>query len=267
MNLKRWAVLVILACGIVRGAEPETPEPISSNPADSPVRVKSGKVFASTDAKLPPALGPLPAKVLVTVFSDFECPVCRRSADATAQIAEEFPGEVRVEFWQHPLASHHRAEGAAVASLAAQRQGKFWEYHDTVFRNQGAIDPASLDRYAEQLGLDLGRFKSDCASPELHARAKAEAAAADRLGAANTPAFMINGMLRTGWGSWSSFRGDVERELGLARTLEQQGTPIDRIVERRAEAQIADAEQLRAYRELVLHIAPAVAAKAAGLKK
>jgi hypothetical protein len=53
----------------------------------------------------------------------------------------------------------------------------------------------------------------------------------------------------------------------LARTLEQQGTPIDRIVERRAEAQIADAEQLRAYRELVLRIAPAVAAKAAGPKK
>jgi protein-disulfide isomerase len=267
MTWTRWAVLAVLLSGIVRGAEPAPPEPISSNPADSPVRVKSGKVFASTDAKLPPALGPTPAKVLVTVFSDFECPVCRRSADATAQIAEEFPGEVRVEFWQHPLASHQRAERAAVASLAAHRQGKFWEYHDEVFRNQGAIDPASLERYADQLGLDLGRFRSDCASPELHARAKAEAAAADRLGAANTPAFMINGKLRTGWGSWSSFRGDVERELASARKLEEQGTPIERIVERRAEAQIEDPVMLAAYRELVLHMAPAVATKSSTKKK
>jgi protein-disulfide isomerase len=267
MSLTRCAVLAVLVFGVVYGVEQAVPEPISGNPADSPARVKSGKVFASTDARLPPALGPLPAKVLVTVFSDFQCPVCRRSADATAQIAEEFPGEVRVEFWQHPLANHPRAEGAAVASLAAHRQGKFWEYHDELFRHPNAIDPASLDRYAVDLGLDLGRFKSDCASPELHARVKSEAAAAERLGAPNTPAFMINGKLRTGWGSWTGFRGDVEHELTAARALEEQGTPIDEIVERRAEAQSDDAEQLGAYRELVLRIAPPKATKVKLSKK
>jgi protein-disulfide isomerase len=261
MSMKQWAVVAFLLCGAAYGAEATPPEPISSNPADSPVRVKSGKVFASSDATLPPALGPLPAKVLVTVFSDFQCPVCRRSADATQQIAEEFPGEVRVEFWQHPLAIHSRAEDVAVAALAAQRQGMFWEFHDEVFRNQDAIDPASLERYAERIGLDVARFKDDCASPELRARVKTEAAAAGRLGARNTPAFMINGKLKTGWGSWSGFKADVQRELADARRLEEQGTPIEQIVERRAEAQIADAELLAAYRELVLRIAPAVAAK------
>jgi protein-disulfide isomerase len=266
MNLTRCAVLAVLVSGVVYGIEQAVPEPISGNPADSPVRVKSGKVFASTDAKLPPALGPLPAKVLVTVFSDFQCPVCRRSADATAQIAEEFPGDVRIEFWQHPLANHPRAEEAAVASLAAHCQGKFWEYHDEVFRHQ-SIDTASLDRYAVDLGLDLGRFKNDCASPELHARVKSEAAAAERLGALNTPAFMINGKLRTGWGSWSGFRGDVERELAAARALEQQGTPVEEIVERRAEAQSDNAEQLGAYRELVLRIAAPKATKGKLTKK
>jgi len=267
MKMQRWAVAAVLVSGVVYGADSSNPEPISTNPADSPARVKSGKVFASTDVNVPPALGPLPAKVLVTVFSDFQCPVCRRSADATDQIAEEFPGEVRVEFWQHPLASHAQAEDAAVASLAAQRQGKFWEYHDEVFRNQGAIDPASLARYAEELGLDALRFKNDYASPELRARAKSEAAAAERLGARNTPAFMVNGKLRTGWGSWSNFRGEVERELILARKLEEQGTPVDQIVERRAQAQIDDAELLAAYRELVLRIAPDGATKAQSAKK
>jgi len=266
MNVKRWAFLPLLVSGIVYGADSTTPEPLSANPADSPARIKSGKVFASTDVTVPPALGPLPARVLVTVFSDFQCPVCRRSADATQQIAEEFPGDVRVEFWQHPLAIHSRAEDAAVASLAAQRQGKFWEYHDEVFRNQSAIDPASLSRYAEQLGLDVGRFRSDCASPELRARAKSEGAAAERLGAENTPAFMVNGKLRSGWGSWAGFRSDVERELVLARRLEEQGTPIEQIVERRAQAQIQDAGLLAAYRELVLRIVPAASTKATRTK-
>jgi len=261
MNVSRSAVLALLVSGVVRGADPATPVPISTNRDDAPLRVKSGKVFASTDVDLPPALGPSPAKVLVIVFSDFQCSVCRRSADATQQIAEEFPGDVRVEYWQHPLASHSNAENAAVASLAAQRQGKFWEYHDELFRNQAAIDPLSLSRYAEQLGLDVPRFKTDYAAPELRARAKKEAAVAERLGAQNTPAFMVNGKLKTGWGSWYAFRADIERELVEARKLKDQGTPLDRIAEQRAQAQIENADLLRAYREMVLRVAPEVPKK------
>ena len=257
MNVKRWAVAAFLVSGLVRGQDQSTPPvPISTNPADAPARVKSGKVFASRDATVPPALGPLPAKVLVIVFSDFQCPVCRRSADATDQIADEFPGEVRVEFWQHALASHPSAENAAVASLAAQRQGMFWEYHDEVFRNQSAIDPASLARYAEQLGCDMEQFNRDTADPELRARAKAEGAFAERFGATSTPAFMINGKVHIGWGSWSGFRSEVERELVEARKLEAQGIPVEQLAEQRAHAAIEDAALFGAYREQVLRDTP-----------
>ena len=256
MNVSRWAVLALLVSGVVNGADPATSAPVSTNKDDAPPRVKSGKVFASTDVDLPPAIGPSPAKVLVIVFSDFQCPVCRRSADATQQIAEEFPGDVRVEFWQHPLANHANAENAAVASLAAQRQGRFWEYHDELFRNQSALDPASLSRYAEQLGLDVTRFNADYAALELRVRAKREAALAERFGAPNTPTFMVNGKLKTGWGSWSAFRADVEHELIECRKLQEQGTPLDRIAEKRARAQIADADVLGVYLELVLHLVP-----------
>lgn len=257
MKFRRLAVAAFLVSGIVRGQDQSTPPtPISPNPADSPVRVKSGLVFASTDAGVPPAIGPLPAKVLVIVFSDFQCPVCKRSADATEQIAEEFPGEVRVEFWQHALASHTSAENAAVASLAAQRQGKFWEYHDLVFRNQGAIDFASLIRYAEQLELDMAQFNSDYADPALRLRVKSEGAFADKFGATSTPAFMINGKVHVGWGSWSGFRSDVERELAEAKKLEAEGTPVDQLAELRAQAAIQDAVLLAAYRDEVLHEAP-----------
>ncbi len=253
------AVAVLAASAVVVADTPDASTPIvpvSTNKDDSPVRTKSGKVFESTDASLPPAIGPAPAKVVVVVFSDFQCPVCRRSADATQQIAEEFPGEVRVEFWQHPLSIHQNAENAAVASLAAQRQGKFWEYHDEVFRNQSAIDPVSLQSYASRLGLDVERFKQDYAAPELRERVRHEAATADRFGAQSTPAFMINGKIKTGWGSWYGFRGDVEHELLEARKLDVDGAGADTVAEARAEAQITDPQLLQVYREQVLRPAP-----------
>jgi protein-disulfide isomerase len=250
------SVALVLAVSMVAaddGADMTVPPTaISPNPADSPVRTQSGKVFASTDADRPPALGPAPAKVLVLVLSDFQCPVCRRSADATQQIVEEFPGEVRAEFWQHALPMHPNAQNAAVASLAAQRQGKFWEYHDALFRNQNALDPASLAHYAEDLGLDVERFKSDYEDPVLRERVKSESAFAETFGAAGTPAFLINGKLYVGWGSWSSFRGNVERELAEARKVEAQGTPLAQVAETRARALITDPEQLQAYVSSVL---------------
>jgi protein-disulfide isomerase len=244
--------LAVAFSATLAAAEPASdmsvpPTPISSNPADSPSRSQSGKVFASTDADRPPALGPAPAKVLVLVFSDFQCPVCRRSADATAQIAEEFPEEVRTEFWQHALPMHPNAANAAAASLAAQRQGKFWEYHDVLFRNQSALDPASLERYAEDLGLDVAKFKADYDDPAIRERIKHESAIAETFGAAGTPAFMINGKLYVGWGSWSSFRSNVERELAEAKKLEADGTPIAQLAEARARVLIANPEQLQTY--------------------
>jgi protein-disulfide isomerase len=228
------------------------PSPISTNPADSPVRTFSGNVFESDDPSRPPALGPNPAKVVVLVFSDFQCPVCRRSADAVRQIPEEFPGEVRVEFWQRALASHASAENAAVASLAAQRQGKFWEYHDELFRNQSALDAASLSRTAAGLGLDVERFERDYQAPELRERVRREGAAADTLQATSTPTFLINGKLHVGWGSWAAFRSSVERELTEARRLEAAGTPTRQIAEARARTLIDDAGRREAYVDLVL---------------
>jgi protein-disulfide isomerase len=229
--------------------------------------VKSGKVFESTNADLPPAMGPEGAKVVVLVFSDFQCPVCMRSADATDQIAEEFPGDVRVEFWQHPLTSHANAENAAVATLAAHRQGKFWEYHDEVFRNQASLDADSLVRYAGQVGLDGERFKRDIADPELRERARREAAAAEAFGAKSTPAFLVNGKLKVGWGSWYAFRAEVERELGEAKKLVEAGTPAEKVAEVRAQAQLADPEMFRVYKEQVLRVVPEPAGKTKKRKK
>ena len=254
MSLRRLAIALfaVLASVAAFAQSSETRSPISSNPADSPARTTSGKVFASTDVNRPPAMGPDPAKVVVVVFSDFQCPVCRRSADATEQIAEEFAEEVRVEFWQHALPTHKNAENAAVASLAAQRQGQFWEYHYELFKNQSKLDAASLAGYAEALGLDMEQFKKDCDDPALRERVRAEGAVAEKLGATGTPAFIVNGKLNVGWGSWSSFRSNVQRELAEARQAEVSGVALADIAETRARVLITDPAKLETYLEAVL---------------
>lgn len=81
-----------------------------------------------------PTKGPATAKVTVVVFSDFECPFCVRFFPTVKQIEDTYKDSVRVVFKQFPLTQIHPfAQGAAEASLCANEQGKFWEFHDKLF--------------------------------------------------------------------------------------------------------------------------------------
>lgn len=252
----RRGVVVVAVAGIALAFGPvaataedamSSPPPVAAPNPDVPTRTVSGKVEASRDPRLAPALGPVAAKVLVVVFSDFQCPVCRRITDATHQIAEEWPGDVRVEFHNLPLKMHANAENAAIAALAAHRQGKFWEMHDLLFANQQALDPASLEADAQQLALDLARFKKDVADPALRARVREDAALAERLGATATPAFLTNGALSVGWGSWFAFRTVVEKERAAVNELLAKGTKLNAVLALRARAALPDAAAFAAY--------------------
>ena len=221
--------------------------------SDEPAaRTHSEKVQPSRDATLPPAYGPTPSKVHVIVYSDFQCPVCARITAATHQIAEEWPGEVRVEFRQLALTMHRHAEDAAVASLAAHRQGKFWAMHDVLFANQRALDPDSLTAHARQVGLDPKRFAKDYADPALRERVRAETALAQRLGATGTPTFVVNGKVTSGWGSWHAFRQQVERERAAVDALLANGTKLADVHALRAREQLGTPEAFAAYKADVI---------------
>ena len=163
-----------------------------------------------------PYLGPKDAAVIVNVFSDFQCPVCKRSADPIKQLILDFPdGSVKVVFRNNALSMHPRAQAAALAALAAGKQGKFWQYHDRLFASQGALDDASLKRTAQK----------DIADPKTLERLKSEAAAAVKLGATGTPGIFVNGVRERGWGSYAGLRAMVERELAKGKDLAAAGTP------------------------------------------
>jgi len=100
---------------------------------------------------------------------------------------------VRFIFKQFPLDIHSEAAVAAEASLAAQAQGKFWEMHDRFYANFRSISEARILTWAQEVGLDLTRFKKDLDSHKYLARVRAEEKQGEDAGVVGTPTFYING--------------------------------------------------------------------------
>jgi len=116
-------------------------------------------------------------------------------------------------FKQQPLPFHNNAMPAAEASLAAHEQGKFWEMHDKLFANQQALDRPSLDKHAEELGLNMGKFKTAMDSGKFKAAIAKDQADAAKAGAQGTPTFLINGTKLVGAQPVDKFKELIDAEL------------------------------------------------------
>lgn len=171
-------------------------------------------------------LGPKEAAVVVNVFSDFQCPVCKRSADPIKQLVADFPGKVKVYFRNNASAMHGRSKPAALAAWAAKQQGKFWQYHDKLFAT-GQLGDASLESQAKELGLDMEQWKKDIADPKAAERIVQETKWAEKLGATGTPGIFVNGRRLIGWNSYRALRAMVAREIDDAERL--KGAPVGTI--------------------------------------
>ena len=186
-----------------------------------------------------PFLGTNDPLVLVTVFSDFQCPVCRRSADPIKQLVMDFPGKVKVVFRHNALEMHGRSQPAAIAAIAAQRQGKFWQMHDKLFETR-RLDDGALLEHARGIGLDVTKFQQDLADQGIVAQVKTESKMSESLGASGTPAFFVNGSRQVGWGSYMALKSMVSREIAKAEELMTAGTKRKDVVGKRIEAMAND---------------------------
>jgi Na+/H+ antiporter NhaA/predicted DsbA family dithiol-disulfide isomerase len=137
--------------------------------------------------------GPINAPVTVVEYGDFECPYCGQAEPVVRELLRDF-GDVRY-VWRHlPLNDvHPRAQLAAEAAEAAAGQGAFWEMHDLLLGNQGALRLPDLIGYAEQLGLDIERFTNALRAHAGAARVAEDVDSADLSGVSGTPTFFING--------------------------------------------------------------------------
>jgi protein-disulfide isomerase len=171
------------------------------------------------DVSTAPAKGPAAAAVTIAEFAEFQCPFCLRVTPTLKQLEERYKGKVRF-VWKHlPLnVIHAHAMDAALAAEAAKNQGKFWEYHDKLFDNQGKLDRSDLKRYAHELGLDITRFEKDLDDPALKKNVEADIAEASALAVQATPTFFINGRLVQGAMPFETFSTIVEEELAKQRT-------------------------------------------------
>jgi protein-disulfide isomerase len=116
--------------------------------------------------------------------------------------------------WKHlPLSIHKQAPAAHAAAEAAHQQGKFWEMHDLIFENQRQLNEEAFLGYAEQLGLDIDRFKTDYASSKVKERVDADSKQAADLGVTGTPGFFINGRFLSGAKPFDDFKAMIDEEL------------------------------------------------------
>src|SRR3982751_5648860 len=171
------------------------------------------------------AKGPADAKVNIVAFSDFQCPFCSRVVPTLAQIEKEYGKQVRVFFRHNPLPFHAAAPLAAEAAVAAEQQGKFWEMHDKLFANQQNIKRPDLEKYAQEIGLDVAKFKAALDSGAGKARIQADMALAKQVGANGTPNFYIDGRNLVGAQPFEEFKKVIDDEISRADKLISKGTP------------------------------------------
>ena len=170
-----------------------------------------------------PVTGPSTALVTIVEFSDFECPFCTRGANTIKQVIKEYGNKVRVAFKHQPLSFHKNAHLAAQAAMAAHEQGKFWDYHDLLFKNRRRLQKSNLISYAKVLGLNLAKFKAALDSGKYKAYVTRDSRAGSSIGANGTPTFFINGRKLVGAQPISRFRSIINQEIAIASKLVSAG--------------------------------------------
>jgi protein-disulfide isomerase len=141
--------------------------------------------------------GEAKAPVTLEEYGDFECPPCGKVAEALLEIEKDYGSKLRVIFYQFPLAMHAHSRDAALASEAADRQNRFWEMHDLLYKGQAVWSkspdvPAVFSSYAASIGLDVERFKNDLRDPKLAARIDSDQQLGLSRGVTSTPTLFIN---------------------------------------------------------------------------
>jgi protein-disulfide isomerase len=163
-----------------------------------------------------PSRGDVNAPVTVIEFTDFQCPACKAIHPVLDELLKTYGARVRFVVRDFPLEQHPQARKAAEAAAAANAQGKFFEYAAVLFKNQEALDVASLKKYAADLGLDAARFNAALDNGTYAAEVQKDVADGEEYGIDSTPTIFVNGVRQR----------DLSPEglrAGLERALAQSG--------------------------------------------
>jgi protein-disulfide isomerase len=161
-----------------------------------------------------PQRGAAAAPVTIVEFSDFQCPFCARYTPVLSRILAAYPSQVRLLYRYYPLTPiHPNAQKAAEAAVCADKQGKFWEMHDTLFAEQGALDVTALKEKAKRLGLDSAPFDECLDGGKALDVISADVKAGLKLGLDATPASFVNGRFVSGAATFEQLSALINDEL------------------------------------------------------
>ncbi len=147
----------------------------------------------SIDTTNAPILGPADAPVSIVVFSDFQCPYCSKLNPTFDEILKKNPKTVKIFYKHFPIRGHEQAFAAANASIAAQKQGKFWEYHDLLFENMQNLSQGKYIEFAKNLGLNIEKFKKELGNPQNMGQINKDQQDGFSIGVKGTPSLFVNG--------------------------------------------------------------------------
>ena len=182
----------------------------------------------STTATVPPktaasngrTLGNANAPVTVIEYADFQCPICKRAeTDVIARLEQDYvnQGKVKIEYRDFAFIGQD-SWNAAQAALAANDQGKFWQYHDALFNaqgqeNSGQFSYDNLVKIAQQVGLNVPEFEKTLSSNAHLAEVQQEVDQASKAGVDSTPTFFIGDQKIVGIQAYSQFQSAINAAL------------------------------------------------------
>jgi protein-disulfide isomerase len=135
------------------------------------------------------------------------------------QVLEKYPDDVKIAFKNFPLKSHKHAMKAAIAALAADSQGKFWEFHDLLFKNYNRLNDQVIGEFAIGLGLDQAQYQNKLKDPSIERRVRQDVLEGRRAGVKGTPTIFINGRRLKN----RSLRGF---QVAIAKELQKMGKTV-----------------------------------------
>ncbi|MDX2054402.1 MAG: thioredoxin domain-containing protein [Polyangiaceae bacterium] len=188
--------------------------------------LRTGKQLPVPDKRdLPPPSAPAPflgapkAKVVIQYWSTFPCETCARTMFLLYDLVKEYPKDVQI-IWRNaaaaPSSDPFRAAQALREVFSQKGAAAFWPYHNRLLESQGApvpFSPTSLEKLAQDLELDVPKFKRALTSNKHAAMASADAAVAQQAGLTTVPSFTVNGYVLSGAPSPSEFRRMIQRAL------------------------------------------------------
>jgi len=205
-----------------KGAGPEvgvTPSPTAQQPTE-PAEVLGAEDFNKITSGGAAVKGEENAVITIVEFSEYQCPYCKRYVDETySQLWKEYGDKIRYVFHDYPLPFHSHAQKMAEVARCAGDQGKYWEMHDLLFKNNETWSSkedvsADIKSYAQQLGLDLEEFNNCLDSGKYTQTVKDDMALGQAVGVQGTPTFFINGKRLVGAQPFASFKAIIDAELG-----------------------------------------------------